>query len=175
MQTVENDIRDAIKKDLPDLNYDLNVNDYKNVVRDYSIVLKDELLNKIGYSLNEDGNYEGDITTFVQVLREELGNRDIPEQLLKLLNTTKEGKLSIILPPNEAKEFQAVAINFGFYCNRKLEIYPKENKAVERVLLEYSKIQQVCIKDTLTIQKSDENNDYTEPYKELTKDFYKLF
>ena len=87
----------------------------------------------------------------------------------------KEGKLSIILPPNEAKEFQAVAINFGFYCNRKLEIYPKENKAVERVLLEYSKIQQVCIKDTLTIQKSDENNDYTEPYKELTKDFYKLF
>jgi hypothetical protein len=73
------------------------VNDYKNVVRDYSIVLKDELLNKIGYSLNEDGNYEGDITTFVQVLREELGNRDIPEQLLKLLNTTKEGKLSIDL------------------------------------------------------------------------------
>jgi alkylated DNA repair dioxygenase AlkB len=73
------------------------VNSYTDAVRDYSIVLKDELLNKIGYSLNEDGNYEGDITTFVQLLREELGNRDIPEQLLKLLNTTKEGKLSIDL------------------------------------------------------------------------------
>jgi alkylated DNA repair dioxygenase AlkB len=73
------------------------VNSYTDAVRDYSIVLKDELLNKIGYSLNEDGNYEGNITTFVQLLREELGNRDIPEQLLKLLNTTKEGKLSIDL------------------------------------------------------------------------------
>ena len=28
--------------------------------------------------------------------------------------------------------------------------------------------------DHLIIQKSDEGNDYTEPYKELTKDFYKI-
>ncbi len=99
------------------------------------------------------------------------------EEILKScdLLLRKEGSLSIILPPNEAKEFLATAILFGFYCNRKTEIYPKENKSVERVLMELSKTQQVCVKDSIVIQKSDESNDYTEPYKELTKDFYKLF
>ena len=99
------------------------------------------------------------------------------EEILKScdLLLKKEGTLSIILPPNEAKEFLSTAIQFGFYCNRKTEIYPKENKSVERVLMELSKTQLVCIKDSIVIQKSDESNDYTEPYKELTKDFYKLF
>ncbi len=99
------------------------------------------------------------------------------EEILKACDSLlkKEGKLSIILPPNEAKEFLSVAINFGFYCNRKTEVYPKENKSVERVLMELSRLQEVCKKDALIIQKSDESNDYTNMYMELTKDFYKIF
>lgn len=86
-----------------------------------------------------------------------------------------DGILSIILPPNEAKEFISSAILFGFYCIRKMEVYPKSNKNTERVLMEFSRIQDVCTKETLVIQNSDESNDYTEPYKELTKAFYKIF
>ncbi len=86
----------------------------------------------------------------------------------------KEGSLSLILPLTEGREFIGEAIGFGFYCNNMTEVYPKENKAVARLLMRFSR-QATPIKiDQLIIQKSDEGNDYTEPYKELTKDFYKI-
>jgi tRNA1Val (adenine37-N6)-methyltransferase len=86
----------------------------------------------------------------------------------------KNGFLSLILPLHEAREFIGEAISFGFYCNKIVEIYPKENKPAARLLMKFSREPMPAEIDKLVIQKSDEGNDYTEPYKELTKDFYKL-
>jgi len=85
----------------------------------------------------------------------------------------KEGSLSLILPLVEGRQFIGEAIGFGFYCNSITEVYPKENKPVVRLLMKFSREPTPAKIDQLVIQKSDEGNDYTEPYRELTKEFYK--
>ena len=86
----------------------------------------------------------------------------------------KDGFLSLILPLHEGREFIGEAIGFGFYCNNITEVFPKENKLPARLLMKFSRQATPTKIDHLIIQKSDEGNDYTEPYKELTKDFYKI-
>ena len=85
---------------------------YSKTVRDYTSILKEELLNKIGFELI-DGRYIGDITKFVEIIRNELTNRDTPKHLVKLINTAEDKSLAmdISLHP-EADSIEKLLMSF---------------------------------------------------------------
>ena len=72
------------------------LDNYTSAIKNYSDLLKEELLNEIGFEY-KNGKYEGKLTKFIELIREELGNRSVPEHLIKLLNTTINGQLAMDL------------------------------------------------------------------------------
>jgi len=70
------------------------ISNYENAVAGYTNILEKELLNKIGYELI-DGKYQGKLDKLVELIREELGAKEVPENLIKLLDTSVKGSLSM--------------------------------------------------------------------------------
>jgi tRNA1Val (adenine37-N6)-methyltransferase len=87
----------------------------------------------------------------------------------------KDGKFCVILPLLEGLRFIDIARTYGFYCTKKTEVFTLSDKAVERLLLQFESTEKETILDTLIMLNSQKRNDYTEAYKELTKDFYTIF
>jgi tRNA1Val (adenine37-N6)-methyltransferase len=84
----------------------------------------------------------------------------------------QDGRFCVILPLIEGKRFVEIAQNFGFFCTRMTEVLPRVTKNVERLLLEFRLSKQLCETTQLTLRQGSE---YTEEYKNLTKDFYTIF
>lgn len=98
------------------------------------------------------------------------------EELIKCsaLLLKESGLLSIILPTKEGNDFIQLARSSELYCSQYIEVRPKADKPVERLLLSFSKSKsKVCIKKELTIQ-YERRNDYTPEYITLTKEFYTI-
>ncbi len=86
----------------------------------------------------------------------------------RLLNI--EGCLAVILPLETSIGFEKLAIESGFSLQRKTLVKPKSGKDVNRVLLSFGKNTTTIVGDTITIY--DENGQWTESYKDLTRSFY---
>ncbi|MCF8234372.1 MAG: methyltransferase [Bacteroidales bacterium] len=87
------------------------------------------------------------------------------EKLLK-----KEGAFWVILPANTSKRFRETAFIHNLFITKSIRVFPKSNKAFNRIIL---KIQKTALPETaseLLIHNSD--NTYTEEYMALTADFY---
>jgi tRNA1Val (adenine37-N6)-methyltransferase len=87
----------------------------------------------------------------------------------------KEGKFCVILPLLEGLRFIDIARTYGFYCTKKTEVYTLSDKAIERLLLQFELTDKEILVDSLIMLNSQKRNDYTDAYKELTKDFYTIF
>jgi tRNA1Val (adenine37-N6)-methyltransferase len=87
----------------------------------------------------------------------------------------KDGRFCVILPLLEGLRFIDIAKTYGFYCTKKTEVFTLADKAVERLLLQFELISKEMEAETLIMLNSQKRNDYTEAYKELTKDFYTIF
>jgi hypothetical protein len=72
------------------------LDEYLSAVKDYSEILKEELLSEIGFEFI-DGRAVGNLKQFVEVIRDELKNRDTPEHLIRLLNTANDRELAMDL------------------------------------------------------------------------------
>ena len=66
---------------------------YIKATNDLTAIYKRELLERIGYKF-VDGKYEGNIRTLVSVLRNELELKEIPEQILDMLDVRLNDQLS---------------------------------------------------------------------------------
>ncbi|MBW6492245.1 MAG: methyltransferase [Lentimicrobium sp.] len=103
-------------------------------------------------------------------------NDELPFQVLaslssKLLNSN--GRFSLILPKTQADLFVKIAFGENLFLERQLIISPFQNRAANRILLEFSKkIHENVTIDTLFIRS---NNSYADAYKQLTRDFYLNF
>lgn len=98
----------------------------------------------------------------------------------ELLNATrgllhKNGRFCVILPLIEGLRFIEIAGSYGFYLTRRSDVRPKEDKGIERLLLQFELSNRTFSQDELIIQNSPDERDYTEGYRELTKDFYTIF
>jgi tRNA1Val (adenine37-N6)-methyltransferase len=89
----------------------------------------------------------------------------------RLLNSN--GTLVVILPPEESKIFSSMAESDGYFLNRTLHVKSRPDKAVERVLMEFSRVEKPLQSKSLTIH--DAGNEWSSDYRELTKDFYLKF
>jgi tRNA1Val (adenine37-N6)-methyltransferase len=89
-----------------------------------------------------------------------------------LLNDS--GTLAVVLPNIGGLELIDVAKQNGLFLNRLTKVHPKASKEANRFLMEFSLEQKVLKEDKLIIY-TDSSLDYTEMYKELTRDFYLKF
>lgn len=97
-----------------------------------------------------------------------LGSIDLLTSAKSLLSN--DGIFALILPFTEGEEFIQQALQHDFFLKRKILIQPKPSKKVNRLVLEF-KLQACDIKTEQFVIR-EENDEYTQAYKELTKDFY---
>lgn len=83
----------------------------------------------------------------------------------------EQGRFCVILPFLEGLRFEELARTYKLYCTRKMEVKPKEEKPVERLLLQFERREKEQVREMLVIQK-EKRNDWTEEYIALTGDFY---
>ena len=85
-----------------------------------------------------------------------------------------KGKFQVILPCKEAAIFAVKAREHGLYCNNRLKIKPLPQAAVKRLILTFS-WHEVNITERSLIIENGKRHEFTEEYKELTRDFYLNF
>ncbi len=81
------------------------------------------------------------------------------------------GRFCLILPYIEGLRFQEMARHYHLYCTRLMEVKPKKEKAVERLLMQFELEQKELEKESLVIQKEGQN-EWTEEYVRLAGAFY---
>lgn len=90
------------------------------------------------------------------------------ESVLNLLSKT--GKFVLILPVTEATIFKELSLQKGLFINKNILIKPKQSKASNRIIMEFSIQQTVEITEEFIVY--NEDNSQTEAYKNLTAEFY---
>lgn len=83
---------------------------------------------------------------------------------------SENGKISFVLPYNAGK---TLTKSTALFCIKQTNVITKVGKTPQRMLLTFAKQPQVLMQDQLVIY--DEDNQYTEAFIELTKDFYIKF
>lgn len=82
-----------------------------------------------------------------------------------------EGKVFVILPKTESIEFETLAKRQSLFLSTKIEIRPTPSKPVNRVILGFSSdIPDKIFTQEISIR--DSNNDFSELYRNITRDFY---
>ncbi|MFC2096527.1 tRNA1(Val) (adenine(37)-N6)-methyltransferase [Bacteroidota bacterium] len=84
------------------------------------------------------------------------------------------GIISIILPYLEGNMFILKASEMGLYCIRQTNVLPKPNREPKRLLLEFRKEKMPLVEQELIIE-LNKRHEYSEAYRNLTKDFYLAF
>ncbi len=87
---------------------------------------------------------------------------------------TDNGLFCVILPANERISFENMAKDNNLFLNKLLNVKPTPNKPFKRVLMEFSFINKKLIEETLIIEEFGRHQ-YSDAYKQLTKDFYLAF
>lgn len=101
-----------------------------------------------------------------------MNHNDILESADRLLK--KSGRLQLILPYEEGKVFIDKAAEYGFCCNSLLKIKAVSSGPVIRMISCFSRKRSKVTEKLLTIEKG-ERHDYTDEYKNLTRNFYLNF
>lgn len=104
-------------------------------------------------------------------------NDSLPQAAL-LYGATKllapDGLLSMVLPVVEADTLIGQTIDYALFVKRILHIQSFPSKAAHRMLIELSPKNGTKTEQRLCIENND-RNDYSNEYKDLTKDFYLNF
>ena len=83
---------------------------------------------------------------------------------------TPEGKISLILPVNEAQDFIRLAENSDWFINKMTDVFPTPQKPRKRCLLELSRLNTPCTRSSIIIE--NERHAYNDAFVSLVKDFY---
>ncbi|MBL7920981.1 MAG: methyltransferase [Bacteroidia bacterium] len=98
---------------------------------------------------------------------------ELIDSVKKLLDT--KGKFCLILPKNEAAIFRKLAEAKGLYLSKLLRIRTKPEKESEkRHLMQFEFKETEFSESTLVIEENESRN-YTQAYKDFTKDYYLNF
>jgi tRNA1Val (adenine37-N6)-methyltransferase len=98
-----------------------------------------------------------------------LSSDDILKCCSKLL--TKDGNLQIILPYVEGTLFIAEAGIYGFFCSNIIKVKPNPSGKVIRMIMKFERTKRPVHEKFLTIE-TGVRHQYTDDYKEVTKEFY---
>jgi tRNA1Val (adenine37-N6)-methyltransferase len=102
-----------------------------------------------------------------------LSFEDLLNGVKKLLDA--KGKFCLILPKNEATLFREMAQSKGLYLSKLLRIRTRlEKDSEKRHLMQFEFKESEFSESTLVIE-ADSHRNYTQEYKDLTKDYYLNF
>lgn len=95
---------------------------------------------------------------------------DLIDGVLKLLDL--KGKFCLILPTLEAEKFRILAQKKGLFLSKLLRVKSKVNKDTDkRYVMQFEFTPTEFSEKTIAIEE-EERHQYTDDYKELTKDYY---
>jgi tRNA1Val (adenine37-N6)-methyltransferase len=94
---------------------------------------------------------------------------DLILAVLELLD--KEGRFAVIMPPVEGAILREYALTKGLYCNRLWEFRSRKSKPVERWLMEFMFSDQETQRGEVIMFK-DPGDEWTDEFKEISKEFY---
>jgi tRNA1Val (adenine37-N6)-methyltransferase len=103
---------------------------------------------------------------------DKLTNDELLKGVSRLLE--ENGRFQLIMPYVEGNILIAVAQEYGFYCNNILKIKSLPTSEIKRLILTFSKKRLQAKERFLTIEHG-RRHEFTEEYKNLTKDFYLNF
>ena len=81
------------------------------------------------------------------------------------------GIFSIIIPFDNHDKILSEGIKNNLFCIRKMWVKPTPNISPKRVMLEFAKKDNKCIKDTIILE-ANGRHQYSKDYINLTKEFY---
>ncbi|MDR2010681.1 MAG: methyltransferase [Bacteroidales bacterium] len=100
----------------------------------------------------------------------ELSYFHLADNVARLLDNN--GKFYVIYPAAQSKQFEIIAKEYNMFVDLKINIYPRHNLPVVRVISGYSKLKNPVIKEDTIILENDTRHDFTEQYKNLTREYY---
>ena len=103
---------------------------------------------------------------------EKLTLHELAKGVDKLMNP--DGRLAMILPVFAAKICIPLAEKYELHLSRLTEVQPNEAKPPHRYLMEFCKKSSKLHKESIAIRNAS-NDDFTEAYKRLTRDYYLKF
>ena len=86
-----------------------------------------------------------------------------------------KGKFCLILPKNEAELFREMATTKGLYLSKLLRVRTRKEKETEKRHLMQFEFKESEFSETTLIIEEDSHRNYTNEYKEFTKDYYLNF
>ena len=89
-------------------------------------------------------------------------------------NLTEKGTLNLIIPFKDGKSCLSFAEKLNLHLSREYIVYPKSDKPANRLLLEFSH-QKIEPKRGELVIEHEQRHQYTQDYKNLTRDFYTIF
>jgi tRNA1Val (adenine37-N6)-methyltransferase len=98
-----------------------------------------------------------------------LSSADILEFSSKLL--TSDGSLQLVLPYAEGTLFIVEAVSYGLFCSNIIKVKPNPTGKVIRMIMKFERTRKQVHEKFLTIE-TGERHQYTEEFKEVTRDFY---
>ena len=101
-----------------------------------------------------------------------LSFEELTEGVVRLL--ASEGKFSLILPPAESRLFLSAARG-KLYLTRQTELWSTPQSGVRRILMELQASPPEILPNTERLYIEDEEKNFSEEYRALTKDFYLKF
>jgi tRNA1Val (adenine37-N6)-methyltransferase len=93
---------------------------------------------------------------------------ELLEGALRLLNPA--GRFNLILPAREGFLFRDKAMQQGLFCNRLTTVHPREGKPPKRLLMEFSRREEVTQDDQLILH--GDGREYSSQYVLLTEAYY---
>lgn len=85
-----------------------------------------------------------------------------------------KGVFCLILPYLEGNYFILKASEKDLYCTRQTKVLPKPGREPKRLLLEFMKIKKPLVEQEIIIE-LNKRHEYSDAYKNLTKEFYLAF
>lgn len=85
-----------------------------------------------------------------------------------------DGIFQLIMPYTEGTVFMAEAARYDFFCSHMLKIRPTPTSGIRRLILTMTRERKKVSEQFLTIE-SGKRHDFTDDYKNLTRDFYLNF
>ena len=80
------------------------------------------------------------------------------------------GRICLILPVNEGSNCMQFAESQGLFCSKKVNVFPKRNGELKRLLLELKVGMAETEVSELVIEES--RHQYSPEFQELAKDYY---
>lgn len=93
---------------------------------------------------------------------------------VKLLLTEK-GKFCLILPTKEANDFRELALTKGLYLSKLLRVRTRLEKETEKRHLMQFEFKETEFSESTLVIEADSHRNYTDAYREFTKDYYLNF